>query len=40
METWAHSFKQEMSELLSGAASVQHALTTIIYFCCHSGPRC
>lgn len=31
--------KQEMSKLLPGAALVEHALMTIIYFCCRPGPR-
>lgn len=32
------SRKQEMSKLLPGAAVVEHALMTIIYFCCRPGP--
>lgn len=39
METWMHSHTQEMSKLLPGAAPVEHALMTIIYFCCRPGPR-
>lgn len=33
------SCRQEMSKLLPGAALVEHALMTIIYFCCRPGPR-
>lgn len=33
------SRKQEMSKLLPSAALVEHALMTIIYFCCRPGPR-
>lgn len=31
--------RQEMSKLLSGAALVEHAVMTIIYFCCRPGSR-
>lgn len=33
------SRRQEISKLLPGAALVEHALMTIIYFCCRPGPR-
>lgn len=29
--------RQEMNELLPGAALLKHALITIIYFCCRPG---
>lgn len=34
-----HSHAQEMSKLVPGAVLVEHALMTIIYFCCRPGPR-